>query len=109
MLSRIVIKNYRMFRDFELAFNVEMNILVGDNAAGKSTLIEAIGLAMTGLLHGRQMAQELSPYLFNGGAVAEYLAAVRAGGKPTPPGSSSICSWSKLTSPRSIGCAVPTT
>jgi hypothetical protein len=85
VLSRIVIKNYRVFRDFELAFNSEMNILVGDNAAGKSTLIEAVGLAMTGRLHGRQMAQELSPYLFNGGAVAEYLTAVRAGGKPAPP------------------------
>lgn len=85
MLSQIAIKNYRVFRDFRLEFNPEMNILVGDNAVGKSTLIEAIGLALTGRLHGRQLAQELSPYLFNQDAVTEYLTAVRGGGRPTPP------------------------
>ncbi|MFI0448070.1 ATP-dependent nuclease [Actinomadura sp. 6N118] len=85
MLSRLVIRNYRVFRDFKLDFNPEMNILVGDNASGKSTVLEAISLAMTGRIHGRQLAQELSPYLFNQNAVDEYIEALRGGREVPPP------------------------
>lgn len=48
MLTKIVIKNYRCYEDFTLEFNKGLNILVGDNDSGKSTLLEAIGLALTG-------------------------------------------------------------
>ncbi|MFI0410646.1 ATP-dependent nuclease [Actinomadura sp. 3N508] len=85
MLSQIAIKNYRIFQDFGLTFNTDVNILVGDNATGKSTIIEAIGLAMTGRLHGRPLAQALSPYLFNQATVNAYLSALRSGGEAPPP------------------------
>jgi putative ATP-dependent endonuclease of the OLD family len=85
MLSQIVIKNYRTFRDFKLEFDPEMNILVGDNDAGKSTILEAIGLALTYRLRGRPLNQELSPYLFNQKAVEEYISALRAGSPAEPP------------------------
>ncbi|HEU5403160.1 MAG TPA: AAA family ATPase [Terriglobales bacterium] len=73
MLSKIVIQNYRTFRKFTLDFDPTMNILVGDNDAGKSTILEAISLALTCRLRGRSLAQELSPYLFHKDAVREYL------------------------------------
>lgn len=53
MITRIVIQGYRLFEEFELEPNPGMNILVGDNDAGKSTLLEAISLALTGRLNGR--------------------------------------------------------
>lgn len=41
MLKKIVIKNYKVFRDFVLDLAPGMNVVVGDNAVGKSTLLEA--------------------------------------------------------------------
>ncbi|GHD48828.1 hypothetical protein GCM10010317_026840 [Streptomyces mirabilis] len=84
MLSKIVIRNYRTFRDFTLHFDSTMNILVGDNDAGKSTILEAIELGLTGKLRGRPLYQDLSPYLFHQDAVAEWIAALQAG-RPVPP------------------------
>ncbi|MEV7964750.1 AAA family ATPase [Sphaerisporangium sp. NPDC088356] len=84
MLAKIVVQNYRTFRRFELDFDPEVNTLVGDNDTGKSTLLEAIGLALTGRIRGRQLSQELSPYLFHRDATREYVAALKAG-RPAPP------------------------
>ncbi|MEH0417270.1 ATP-dependent nuclease [Streptomyces sp. B21-083] len=84
MLSKIIIQNYRWFRNFKLDFDPKMNILVGDNDAGKSTILEAISLALTGRLRGRLLAQDLSPYLFHQDA-AEYIAALQDGREARPP------------------------
>jgi hypothetical protein len=62
-----------------------MNILVGDNDAGKSTLLEAINLVLTNRLHGFPAAVELSPYLFNQQATDEYVRELRNGSGPMPP------------------------
>ena len=85
MIEKIMIKNYRAYQDFTLEFNDGMNIIVGDNDIGKSTLLEAVNLALTSKLNGRPLAYELSPYLFNTVATEEYLAKLIAGEKPTPP------------------------
>ncbi|EKX60671.1 ATP-dependent nuclease [Streptomyces ipomoeae] len=84
MLSKIVIQNYRAFRNFRLDFDAEMNILVGDNDAGKSTILEAIDLGLTGKLRGRPLYQDLSPYLFHQDAVAEWIDALK-GSRAVPP------------------------
>lgn len=85
VLTKIRIKNYRVFEDFELELNDGLNILVGDNDSGKSTLLEAVRLAITGRLGDRLLAYCLSPYLVNQAASSSYAAAVRAGETPTPP------------------------
>ena len=85
MIEKVIIKNYRVYRDFELSFNAGMNIIVGDNEAGKSTLLEAVNLALTFRLGGKPLAYELSPYLFNVEATAEYVAGLIEKSNPTPP------------------------
>lgn len=85
MIKRIVIQNYRMYRSFDFVLTPGLNVIIGDNDAGKSTLLEAVSLALTNRLHGKLLAQELSPYLFNAAAVAEYIAQLRAGKAPQPP------------------------
>lgn len=45
MISQILIDGYRVFNRFEIVPSAGMNIIVGDNDAGKSTLLEAISLA----------------------------------------------------------------
>lgn len=85
MLRKLRIKNYRVFKDFELSLTPGVNIFVGDNDAGKSTLLEAANLALTFRLHGNSIAFELSPFLFNQETVEEYMAALQAGKNPEPP------------------------
>ncbi|MHC8503983.1 ATP-dependent nuclease [Pseudonocardia artemisiae] len=74
-----------MYEKFDLELTSGVNIIVGDNDCGKSTLLEAVSLALTGRLHGRLLAQELSPYLFNERATRAYIEALQAGMAPQPP------------------------
>lgn len=53
-ISRVKIKNFKCFKDtFSLELNNGLNIIVGNNEAGKSTILEAIHLALTGLSNGK--------------------------------------------------------
>lgn len=47
MPRKVLIKNYHAFKDFKLELSRGVNIIVGSNDAGKSTLLEAINLAFT--------------------------------------------------------------
>ena len=41
-LSELKTKNFRQFNDFSISFNKGLNLLVGENNAGKSSVIDAI-------------------------------------------------------------------
>lgn len=83
MIKKIIINNYRIFQNFELAFNDQLNILVGDNDVGKSTVVEAINLGLTSRISGKFLAHELTPYLFNAETTADYVG--RLASDPTTP------------------------
>jgi predicted ATP-dependent endonuclease of OLD family len=85
MIKRVVIQGYRVFRDFEIELALGLNIVVGGNEAGKSTLLEAISLGLTGRVNGRWAGDELNPYWFNQQLVADYFAAVTAGQQTEAP------------------------
>lgn len=85
MITKIRIRGYRIYKDFELKPNPGVNILVGDNDAGKSTLMEAISLALNGRIGGRGILEELNPHWFNTEMVAEFLALRKAGKTPKLP------------------------
>lgn len=85
MITRIVVNGYRLFANFELEPRAGTNIIVGDNEAGKSSLLEAISLALTGRLNGRWAQDELNPYWFNSALVAEYFEALGTDEPLDPP------------------------
>ncbi|OUM22686.1 ATP-dependent endonuclease [Pseudomonas putida] len=85
MITKIRICGYRIYKDFTLRPNPKLNILVGDNDAGKSTLMEAISLALNGRIHGRGLLEELNPHWFNADVVGQFLAQRKAGKKPALP------------------------
>ena len=73
-IEKIDIVNYKCFKgNFSLNLNEGINIIVGNNEAGKSTIIEAIHLALSGLLNGRYLKNELSQYIFNKEIETMYL------------------------------------
>ena len=77
MINKLKIINYKSYEEFDLNLNDNLNIIIGDNEAGKSTLLEAINLALTGQLNGRLLQNELSPFLFNVNSVKRYLENLR--------------------------------
>ncbi|MCH8562455.1 AAA family ATPase [Nesterenkonia sp. YGD6] len=85
MISKVVINGYRKFRRFSIAPDPRTNIIVGDNETGKSTLLEAITLALSGRIDGRWANEELNPYWFNADDVREYFAAYAEDSQTAPP------------------------
>jgi AAA15 family ATPase/GTPase len=85
LITQIKIRGYRIYRDFTLRPNARLNILVGGNDAGKSTLIEAIALALNGRIGGRGVLEELNPYWFNSDMVEEFVNLRKAGKKVALP------------------------
>lgn len=85
MIRRVQITGYRTYQRLDFEPHPEVNVLVGDNEAGKSTLLEAITLALTGRLNGRPALEELNPYSFNQRDVREFFEKRRAGEPIAPP------------------------
>lgn len=65
MIKKVIIKGYRKFKDFKFEPEDGMNIVVGDNESGKSTLFEAIIMALTGRIDGVRASEAINPYMFN--------------------------------------------
>lgn len=59
------VKGFKCLRNFHFEFNEHMNIVVGDNDSGKSTLLESLFVALTGQYRGASIRQALSQDLFN--------------------------------------------
>ena len=79
MITKIKIHNYRIYQDFELTPNPKLNVVVGANESGKSTLVEAIALALTGRIDGRGASELLNPYWFNTDNVEKFILKRNAG------------------------------
>jgi predicted ATP-dependent endonuclease of OLD family len=47
-IKKIKLKNYKKFDVFESSFNDSINLLIGDNEAGKSSILSAIDLVLAG-------------------------------------------------------------
>lgn len=85
-ISKVNISNFKCFNGkFTFSLSEGLNILVGNNAVGKSTIIEAIHLALTGVLNGHYLRNEISQYLFNNNVVSNYLKSLRTKTKEEPP------------------------
>lgn len=85
MIERIVIEGYRRFERLDVAPAAGLNVIVGDNESGKSTLLEAIGLALTGRVNGRWAVEELNPHWFHRPHVDGYFASAAGHQGSSPP------------------------
>ncbi|RQO47901.1 ATP-dependent endonuclease [Pseudomonas sp. KBW05] len=77
LIESLRLINFKKFKDQTFDFNEDVNIFVGDNNAGKSTILEALEIVLNFQYRGRPFNSEFSPDLFN----AETVSAFRASPK----------------------------
>lgn len=85
MITRIKATNYRCFEKLDFEPDKQMNIFVGDNEAGKSTILEIINLAISGRVRGKWATDDISPYWFNESIVQNFFDARLIGSEPALP------------------------
>lgn len=104
IITEIRIKNFKCFKEeFRLPLCKGVNILVGNNEAGKTTIIEAINLVLTGLYQGKSVRHNLSQYLFNYDAVKEYIVSLETPNILPPPSISIELFFEDESSPAFMG------
>ncbi|MGF6395991.1 ATP-dependent nuclease [Pseudomonas plecoglossicida] len=72
-VKSIKLTNFKKFKDDHLEFNDDVNIFVGDNNAGKSTILEALEIVLNYNYGGRPFGTEFTPDIFNKDAVQQFL------------------------------------
>jgi putative ATP-dependent endonuclease of OLD family len=77
IIERIIIENYRLIRHADFRVNSDMNIFVGDNDSGKSTLLEVIAILTSGKLHGYAFDRQLKTNFFNDDVRRRYLISIK--------------------------------
>jgi len=74
-IRRLVLKNFKRFKALELEFDPELNILVGGNEAGKSSVLQAMDIVLSA---SRSKVESIGlEALFNTDCIAEFLAGAR--------------------------------
>jgi predicted ATP-dependent endonuclease of OLD family len=84
-ITRVHIEGFKRFTHFDLELNPTFNVIVGDNETGKSSVLEAIGLVLTGQYDGRLVQYAIDPYLFNANIVADFFQKLRNRQHTDPP------------------------
>lgn len=72
-IKKLIVKNFKKFSDRTFEFNKDLNLLVGDNESGKSTILEAIEISLNCSYRGKPLSGEIKPDLFNNEATQIYL------------------------------------
>ena len=72
-IKSLHIENFKCFENIDIDFNKNTNILVGNNEAGKSTILEAVNLCLSGLTNGRYLKNEINEFYFNTCVVNKFL------------------------------------
>ena len=71
MIKHIVIKNFKQFSDLEIECNPGRNIFIGENGSGKSSILQAINLVMSGSY--AQIENSGLTNLFNSKTISKFL------------------------------------
>lgn len=71
-ITKIQVRNFKKYREFNVSFDPKLNLLVGDNEAGKSTILTAIDLVLSG---SKSKIETIGlESFFNTGVIQDFLA-----------------------------------
>lgn len=72
-IKKLIIKNFKKIELESFDFNDRINILVGDNDSGKTTVLEALELVANCNHRSKALGSILSPDLFNNSATRRFI------------------------------------
>ena len=84
-VTSLCIKNFKLFSELRTFKFTDTSIIIGNNGVGKSTILEALNLALTGYYHGKNILKVLNQDLFNKSSVVSYLKSLKTEEKQEPP------------------------
>tara|TARA_R110002111_G_scaffold97462_5_gene150713 strand:+ start:1257 stop:2867 length:1611 start_codon:yes stop_codon:yes gene_type:complete len=84
-IKRLHIEGFKRFKSIDLELDPIYNLIVGNNETGKSSILEALGLVLTGKYDGRLIQYAIDPYLFHADSVNDYFQKRRRDVHTSPP------------------------
>ena len=72
-IKKLRVRNFKQFGNQTFEFNDDINVIVGDNECGKSSVLEAIELCLNFCHRGKPVVPEVMAELFNNECVEKYL------------------------------------
>jgi predicted ATPase len=72
-IKKLRVKNFKKFANQLFEFNDDINVIVGDNECGKSTVLEAIELCLNFCHRGKALGPEVMAELFHSDCVNAYI------------------------------------
>lgn len=96
-IKELRIENYKIFKSINILFNDNVNIFVGENDSGKTTILEALSMVLTGKINGGSIISHLTPDWFNNEIRVQYINDIKNTGKAQLPLISIEAYFDKLT------------
>lgn len=75
-ITKLRIKNFKSINNATVSVNSDINIFVGENDSGKSTILEALSILTSGKLNGVAFERQIKANLFNTELRKEYIASL---------------------------------
>jgi len=84
-IAKLRIINYKLFQNATIEMNSSVNIFVGENDSGKTTILEALSMVLTGRINGGSVISRLNLDWFNIATRQCFKNAVESGMTPDLP------------------------
>ena len=84
-VNRLKIINYKLFQRVTIEMNDNVNIFVGENDSGKTTILEALAMVLTGKINGSNIANRVNLDWFNARVRKDFMEAIESGNTPSLP------------------------
>lgn len=84
-IEKLKIVNYKIFREITIKMNADVNIFVGDNDAGKTTILESLVMALTGRINGGAIFKRFNLDWFNATVRSLFKQDIKEKNTPAPP------------------------
>lgn len=84
-INKLKIINYKLFQNVTIEMNDNINIFVGENDSGKTTILEALAMVLTGKINGSNITNRLNLDWFNAKVRQDFKEAIEAGDAPVLP------------------------
>ncbi len=84
-IRKLLIRNYKSIENTVINLNEDINIFVGENDSGKSTILEALSIVTTGKVNGYAFERQIKANIFNCKEREQYIESLKTVSKPMEP------------------------